>query len=103
MEMIRIERGAEVSPGVFEYHCLAWPLVCGKSRQPLLDACRQFKTLYGLTKEAAGVFRNGSSAPDISCRIEVGASLTTSDPSLGRISFVKFTPFEANIPPRKVA
>jgi hypothetical protein len=57
--LIRIIRGAEVDGpngaagprrhGVWEYHAPLYALVCGYSRQPLLDACRQLKSLYGLT------------------------------------------------------
>jgi hypothetical protein len=102
--MIRIERGAEVDGpkgeagprrhGVWEYHAPGYPLVCGYSRQPLLDACRQFKSLYGLTSRVAGVFREGRDVADISCVIEKGALLTVRDPSSGGIRFVKFVPFE---------
>ena len=59
--MIKIVKGAEVDGpsgeaggkrhGVFAYHAdpEPYPLVCGFSRQPLLDACRQLKSLYGVT------------------------------------------------------
>jgi hypothetical protein len=59
--MIKIVKGAEVDGprgeaggkrhGVFAYHAdpELYPLVCGFSRQPLLDACRQLKSLYGVT------------------------------------------------------
>jgi hypothetical protein len=58
---IKIVKGAEVDGprgeaggkrhGVFAYHAdpELYPLVCGFSRQPLLDACRQLKSLYGVT------------------------------------------------------
>jgi hypothetical protein len=60
-EMIKIVKGAEVDGtrgeaggkrhGVFAYHAdpELYPLGCGFSRQPLLDACRQLKSLYGVT------------------------------------------------------
>jgi hypothetical protein len=64
--MIKIIRGAEVDGpkgqdgprrhGMWAYHAPAYPEVCGYSRQPLLDACRQLKSLYGLSAERAGVF-----------------------------------------------
>ena len=41
-DVIRVELGAEVKPGVWEYACTVHP-VCGKSHQPLSDACRQLK------------------------------------------------------------
>jgi hypothetical protein len=92
--MIRIERGAEVGPGIWEYHAAdtaRWPLVSGKSRQPLLDACRQLKLIHGLTAQLVGVFRNGSEIADISCAVKVGAATTVSEPdSGGGPRFVKF-------------
>ncbi len=46
--MIRIERGREIGPGIYEYHVWGRP-ISGKSRQPLLDACRQLKAIGGFT------------------------------------------------------
>ena len=86
--MIRVERGAEISPGVFAYTVPSLGL-SGRSRQPLLDACRQIKTLLGPTGQFAGLFREGRLSPDISCSVEWGASHTVLDPSEGRIRFVK--------------
>jgi hypothetical protein len=85
--MIRVIRGREVDGpegekdgkrrhGVFEYHALRYSLVCGYSRQPLLDACRQLKSLYGLTGGRVGLFREGRDTPDLSCSLEVGAATT---------------------------
>lgn len=68
--MIRIELGAEIDGpkptdgkrhGIFEYQAAGYPLVRGYSRQPLLDACRQLKSLYGLTETLVGSTR--TSAP----------------------------------------
>jgi hypothetical protein len=44
--MIEIIRGAEVEPGIFQYSVPSLAL-CGKSRQLLLDACRQIKRAVG--------------------------------------------------------
>jgi hypothetical protein len=94
--MIRIERGEEVDGpgpkagrrhGVFAYHAPLYPLVCGYSRQPLLDACRQLKSLYGLTGERAGLFREGSEIADISCPIEAGAATTVKERDKGSVKF----------------
>ena len=90
--MIRIERGAEVSPGIWEYFIPAFRLR-GKSRQPLLDACRDIKRMGGPTGERAGLFREGSDIPDISCTVEAGALLTVSEPDRGSVHFVKYRPF----------
>jgi hypothetical protein len=65
--MIRIERGDETEKrrGVFEYHAadrVRWPRVCGESDQPLPDACRQLKSLYGVTAQAVAPI-DGAAAP----------------------------------------
>ena len=97
--MIRIERGKEVAPGIWEYSIPSLHLF-GKSRQPLLDACRQIKRALGPTKSAgerAGVYRPGKSQPDISCMVLDGAALTVSEPSNGRIKFTKFHEFDSSV------
>ena len=90
--MIRVERGAEISPGVFAYTVPSLGL-CGRSRQPLLDACRQNKSLLGPTGQLAGLFREGCSEWDIRCRVDVGAELTIKEESAGGIRFAKHKPF----------
>ena len=94
--MIRIERGLEVSPGTWEYHCDAYPSVCGRSRQPLLDACRQFKSLHGSTREQQmAIYREGRVEPDMVCPIEVGAAYTVSEPAKGGApKFAKYQAFD---------
>jgi hypothetical protein len=94
--MIRIERGREVGPGIFEYSIPSLQ-ICGRSRQPLLDACRQIKRALSSTKSAgvhAGVYREGKSQPDISCFVLDGADLTIFEPSNGKIKFAKFQEFD---------
>jgi hypothetical protein len=98
--MIKIIRGTEVDGtkgqdgprrhGIWAYHAPAYPEVCGYSRQPLLDACRQLKSLYGLTGARAGLFREGSEVADISCPIEVGAATTVKEPDKGAVKFGKY-------------
>ena len=87
--MIRIERGGEIGPGIYEYRVWGHPIF-GKSRQPLLDACRQLKAMGGPTNTTAGVFREGSMVADISCSVEVGAATTVSEPDKGRVRFVRY-------------
>jgi hypothetical protein len=87
--MIKIVRGAEVSPGIWEYFLPSLALR-GKSRQPLLDACRQIKRGLGSTAERAGVFREGSDVVDISCPVEAGALLTVSERDKGGVRFEKY-------------
>jgi hypothetical protein len=95
--MIRIERGTEVGPGIWEYFVCGYPNISGRSRQPLLDACRQLKSLGGLTDHRAGVFRHGSDVADISCMIREGAELTVSEPTgKGKVRFAKYRAFEAD-------
>jgi hypothetical protein len=90
--MIRVERSAEISPGVFAYTVPSLGL-SGRSRQPLLDACRQIKTLLGPTGQFAAVFREGHSGCDIFCRVDVGAELTVKEETAGGIRFAKHKPF----------
>jgi hypothetical protein len=94
--MIRVDRGEEVAPGIFQFSIPSLHLF-GKSRQPLLDACRQIKRALGSTKSAgvrAGVYREGKSQPDISCLVLYGADLTIFEPSNGKIKFAKFQEFD---------
>jgi hypothetical protein len=92
--MIRVERGAEISPGVFAYTVPSLGL-SGRSRQPLLDACRQIRTLLGPTGQLAGLFRERHSDWDIRCRVDVGAGLTVKEESAGGIRFATHKPFTA--------
>jgi hypothetical protein len=96
--MIKIERGREVAPCIFEYSIPSLRLF-GKSRQPLLDACRQIKRALDPTELAgrrAGVFREGKAEPDISCLVLKGAELTVAEPSRGKIHFTNFREFDSS-------
>ena len=90
--MIRVELGIEAKPGLWAYKVEGMP-VEGRSRQPLLDACRQIKSLGGDTAALAGLFRQGRTVPDISCSVEVGASLTVREKDNGPV-FAKWMPFD---------
>ena len=90
--MIKIVRGSEVSPGIWEYAVPSLGIT-GRSRQPLLDGCRQIKRALGETAERAAVFRKGYDVPDISCPVSSGALVTVSEPDKGRVTFVKFREF----------
>ena len=92
--MIRVERGDEISPGIFAYTVPSLGL-SGRSRQPLLDACRQIKSLLGPTGQLAGLFRQGHSEWDVRCRVDVGAELTVKEESAGGIRFAKHVPLTA--------
>jgi hypothetical protein len=95
--MIRVERGKEVKPGVWEYRAPGYPQIFGQSRQPLLDACRQLKSMGGLTAERAGLFREGRTDPDISCPVDVGARYAVSDRASGGIRFEKYREFDSSV------
>jgi hypothetical protein len=41
-----------------------------------LDACRQLKSMGGLTDHVAGLFRSGTEVADIFCVVREGAELT---------------------------
>jgi hypothetical protein len=90
--MIRVERDAEVSPGVWAYRVPSLAL-CGKSREPLLDACRQIIALVGFTTEDAGIFREGRAEPDMTCPVQKGAEVTVSEPANGKIRFARYRAF----------
>ena len=87
--MIKIEIVEEKNRGLFKYRVAGFPIE-GRSRQPLIDACRQIKALHGPNDRRAGLFREGRSTPDISCTVEWGASHTVLEPSENRIRFVKY-------------
>jgi hypothetical protein len=87
--MIEIDKGAETAPGIWEYSVPALRL-SGKSRQPLLDACRQIKRTLGPTTERAGLFRVGRDTPDISCPVDAGSLLTVSERDRGGVRFEKY-------------
>jgi hypothetical protein len=98
--VIKIVRGAEVDGpkgddgrrrhGIRAYHAPAYPQVCGYSRQPLLDACRQLKSILGDTSVRVGLFREGSEVADISCTLKAGAATTVSETDRGGVQFVKY-------------
>jgi hypothetical protein len=90
--MIRIERGIEVSPGIWEYTVPSLG-IAGRSRQPLLDACRQIERAGGDPAHDAGVFRERSTVADMSCPVGIGAKYTVSETSAARPRFVKFREF----------
>jgi hypothetical protein len=90
--MIRIERGIEVSPGIWEYTVPSLGL-SGRSRQPLLDACRQIERAGGDPAHEAGVFREQSTDADISCPVGIGADYTVSETSTFKPRFIKFREF----------
>ena len=91
--VIRIDLGNEIKPGIFEYRIPSLR-VEGRSRQPLLDACRRIRSILGPTAEFAGLFREGRTQWDLRCPVNVGAELTVSERSAGGIRFEGFREFD---------
>jgi hypothetical protein len=91
-DLIKVIRGTEVSPGIWEYSVRSLGL-CGRSRQPLLDACRQIKSILGDTGRRAGLFREGREVADIACPINVGAATTVKEGNRESPRFAPYVPF----------
>jgi hypothetical protein len=92
--MIRIDVAeTKERRGVFHYRVSGMP-VEGRSRQPLLDACRQIKRILGPSAHRAGLFREGRTIADLSCLIDEGARLTVRDESNGGIHFAQYREFD---------
>jgi hypothetical protein len=80
--MIRVELGEEYKRRGTWFYSVPGMGIEGRSRQPLLDACRVIQRMGGDSAERVGLFRQGRSEPDISCTVEDGARLTVrEDPS----------------------
>jgi hypothetical protein len=93
-DIIRVELGLEVEPGRWRYSVPAYG-VDGCSHQPLLDACRQVKSLCPETAhQQIGLYRRSKDKPDLSCTVEVGAATTVSENKDHGPVFVKFQPFD---------
>ena len=110
MNMIRVLRGKEARPGIFEYTGRITPGGTefeGKSRQPLLDACRKIKSLIGQEmgipqRVRIGLFREGKDNPDVSCGLQWGASHTIVERDRDGLVIEKFEPMERIIDKRAV-
>ena len=94
--MIKIVRDPDdrEHPGTWDYRIPEFG-VGGRSRQPLLDACRQIKRMGGDPARLAALSREGCEHWDIRCSVEVGASTTVEDPDRGQIRFRPFKAFAA--------
>jgi hypothetical protein len=65
----------------------------GRSRQPLLDACRELKRMGYDTGSYIGQFREGRTEADITSSVNKGAFLTVEDGPKG-IRFRKYREFD---------
>jgi hypothetical protein len=95
--MIRIERGREVSPGIWEYSIPTLAL-SGRSRQPLLDACRAIQAILGdPCREQAAIYREGRDQPDMACPVDVGAKYRVAEDNKNGPRFRKYEPFDSSV------
>ena len=77
--MIRVELGEEIGGrGVWRWTCPRYGLQ-GRSRQPLLDACREIKRMGGDPLANVGLFREARSVPDMTCGLGWGAGKTVDE------------------------
>jgi hypothetical protein len=96
-DMIRVERGKEVTggpetPARFHWCVLAYG-ICGVSRQPLSDACRQLIAQGVDARRAVGRFRAGRAEPDMVSTVGAAASVSTVEPDKGIVHFERYRPF----------
>jgi hypothetical protein len=87
--MIRVEIEEIEGHGIYGY-TMRGLAIEGRSRQPLLDACRQIKRMGGDTAQRAGLFRAGRQEPDISCTVAAGAALTVVETPKAGPYFARF-------------
>lgn len=81
----------------FDYRCV-WdgPEISGKSRQPLLDACRALKRAGADTTQKCGLFHEGSEVASMTVDLGYGATLTVEDGD-GPPRFRKFREFSMEV------
>lgn len=94
--MIRVELDEEIKRrGVWLYRLSQYGLE-GRSRQPLLDACRKVCRMDGVTVgQQIGMYRQGKDEPDLFCSVGVGAGLTVDEAGP---YFVKWKPHPSSRP-----
>ena len=80
--MIRVNLIREYkNRGTFDYSMEGF--VYERSRQPLLDACRQIKRMGDDTlRGKIGLYRKGRDKPDLTCDLDWGAAHTVEENSL---------------------
>lgn len=95
--MIRVVITGVPSPGIFEWSVNEPGLVLGgRSREPLLDACRALERTGVSTPQQCALFWEGSDQWTLRTPVSLGAGLTVRDPSsgVGGTRFQKFVPYE---------
>jgi hypothetical protein len=95
--MIRIERGREVAPGIWEYAIPELGL-SGRSSAPLLDACRAIQAILGdPCHRQAGIWREGLDQPDMVCPVDVGAKYRVAEDVKSGPRFKIYQPFDSSV------
>ena len=95
--MIRIDRGKEIKPGVWEYRIPELGL-SGRSPSPLLDACRAIQAIPGdPCHRQAGIWREGQDQPDMLCPVYVGAKYRVAEDVKSGPRFRIYQPFDSSI------
>jgi hypothetical protein len=93
MVMIKVIRGPMSSKATFAYRATGCGFaVEGRSRQPLLDACRQLKRMGVDPAEQCGLFREGHSDWDLRTTIGYGARKTISETNRRGVKLAEFRP-----------
>lgn len=93
MAAVRVELGRQVSPGVWEWSAYNGG-TCGRSSEPLLDACRALKRMGEPLTQEVRLFWPGGSDWALRTTIGVGAGLTC-----GRAGFQKHRPRQPDMEP----
>jgi hypothetical protein len=90
--MIRVVREARSdSRGFYRWYAsVDGEAVEGRSREPLLDACRTLKSLGVNLREKAGLFREGNPDWDLRCSVGWGAAHTVDEAHHGFHKWKKF-------------
>jgi hypothetical protein len=102
-DMLRVELGEEVRPGVYRWACrVAGFALEGLSSEPLLDACRTVERTGENTSHEIGLFREGRPEPALRCTVGGGAATTVMENSRNGPRFVKWRPFAGFAKPETV-
>lgn len=90
--MIKVELLGGQKGGTYEWAVVVPPLR-GRSRVPLLDACRALKRAGVATQDKCGLFWPGSSDPSLVTTVGAGSKLTVEENNTDGPRFVKFQEF----------
>lgn len=92
--MIRVERDGVARSGKWEWRAsVRGQPVEGRSREPLLDACRAIKSMGGDPLLEIALFRPGRAEWDLRTTVGYGASKTVREQDRGRIRLASYQPF----------